>query len=413
MNLRSTFDGTFQIGSWGVNWADSYVHPHVGRVSVWSRWVIASLAVFGLTYRSEVTYSIYSIYVVLLLSFIVANAIAHRRIHSGKEISSIWFLILSIFDLALITVGSATSGGFGHFFFLLYYPALTIFALSFPSLRLCLCWVTLAASAYILPHLTASIGPDFQGFDDRVLIVRIAVMYFLVIAISFVSRFERTRWREAVNREQLSQREDVEYSKVLHDTTAQSVYMVALGVERLKAIIDTSEEAQTSLFKEVQAAAESAMWELRHPIDRGRIVEGRELSRTLASHAETFTAITAIPAEMTRRGQEPQLSTEVKARLFSIAHNAITNAYRHSNATGIQISLEFRCESISLEIADDGVGLPEDYLGRGHGFENMRAEARKLNGQLLVNAGGEESGTRITCVVPYASDLGVHDNVVR
>ena len=45
--------------------------------------------------------------------------------------------------------------------------------------------------------------------------------------------------------------------------------------------------------------------------------------------------------------------------LFSIAHNAMTNALRHSNATKVTISLSFDSNDLRLSISDDGGGLPE------------------------------------------------------
>ena len=81
----------------------------------------------------------------------------------------------------------------------------------------------------------------------------------------------------------------------------------------------------------------STMWALRHPIDGGRIFSGGKLGEVLEAHADTFsviTVITAIPAELEQRGVEPPLSTITRSLLFSIAHNALTNAFRHSGRTG-------------------------------------------------------------------------------
>ena len=52
----------------------------------------------------------------------------------------------------------------------------------------------------------------------------------------------------------------------------------------------------------------------------------------LRSHAATFTTVTSVPAEMVQRGVEPPLTTEVRNRLFSIAHNALTNTFRNARA---------------------------------------------------------------------------------
>ena len=148
------------------------------------------------------------------------------------------------------------------------------------------------------------------------------------------------------------------------------------------------------------------MWELRHPIDAGAIFEGRELSRVLRSHASTFSTITSIPTEMVRTGLEPRLPTTARRRLFSIAHNAMTNALRHSQASRVLIELFFDDDMIRLSVSDDGVGIPDDYEDRGHGFRNMRMDAERMGGWLEAGPGESGRGTTIACVIPFDSDRG-------
>ena len=57
-------------------------------------------------------------------------------------------------------------------------------------------------------------------------------------------------------------------------------------------------------------------------------------------------------------------------------------------------------ERIELSISDDGVGLPEGYEERGHGFRSMQADAEAMGGELIVESGRQEKGTTLTCVVP-------------
>ena len=143
------------------------------------------------------------------------------------------------------------------------------------------------------------------------------------------------------------------------------------------------------------------MWELRHPIDIGAIFEGRELSRVLRSHASTFSTISSIPTEMLQSGQEPFLPTLTRRLLFSIAHNAMTNALRHSGAERIIIELEFVDDAIRLSVSGDGVGLPEDFEDRGYGFGNMRADAERMGGWLETGDNESGQGTRVACVIPF------------
>ena len=151
------------------------------------------------------------------------------------------------------------------------------------------------------------------------------------------------------------------------------------------------------------ALARSAMWELRRPIDMGRIFEGRDLARVLGAHTATFAKIASIPAEMVQSGDEPPLATEVRTGLFSIAHNALANAFLHARASRVEVRLDFEADGIRLSVSDDGVGLPEDYAGRGRGFSGMEKEAERMGGKLIVESGGPGGGTTIACVVPRES----------
>ena len=132
----------------------------------------------------------------------------------------------------------------------------------------------------------------------------------------------------------------------------------------------------------------------------GRIYEGGELSRVLRSHATSFMRITAVSTEMTQTGLEPPISTHAKSLLFSIAHNALTNAYRHAEASSVSISLEFGEESIRLSVSDDGIGLPDDYAERGNGFASMSRDAERLGGLLVAQQRGPIGGATVTCAMP-------------
>ena len=154
------------------------------------------------------------------------------------------------------------------------------------------------------------------------------------------------------------------------------------------------------------ALSKSTMWELRHPIDAGPIFEGREFGRVLSSHASTFTTITSIPTELVQSGKEPRLSTVTRGLLFSIAHNAMTNAFRHSRAGKVTIALSFEADRLRMSVSDDGIGLPEDYADRGHGFRNMRRDVERMGGSLEAGPGESGRGTTVTCVVPYDTKRG-------
>jgi PAS domain S-box-containing protein len=88
---------------------------------------------------------------------------------------------------------------------------------------------------------------------------------------------------------------------------------------------------------------------------------------------------------------------EVADHLFHIAQEAMTNAAKHSKATGITVLLHGRPTKLSLSVMDDGVGLPEDYekMG-GMGVSNMQSRAEIIGATLKIIS-SDQGGAAITC----------------
>ncbi len=380
-------------------------------VSVWVRWFLLLAWLLQFNYRPNFAHPAYLPTTLFAVSVLAYNAYVHYRIRSGRAVTWRWALALSALDVTMITAGIVVSGsGFQNTFFVLYYPTLAMFAVVFTSFRLSFAGATMVAVSYTAMSLLLEPGVDFEAKEEKVLFTRIVVMYGVVGAVNLVSRFERVRRREAVERERELQRERVGLSQTIHDTIAQSTYMIGIGIETAVELADDREgenrdEILAKLYA-THALSKSTMWELRHPIDAGPLFEGRELSRVLRSHASTFATITSIPAEMVQSGREPPLPALTRRLLFSIAHNAMTNALRHAQASRVTVSLDFGDDGLRMSISDDGVGLSEGYTERGHGFRNMQADAERMGGHLEVSLGGPGRGTTVTCVVPYDTHGG-------
>ncbi len=371
------------------------------------RWFIVIVCVILLIYRPVFTIFTYVAYASCLALLVASNGYVHYRVRSGRAVTLRWMLALSATDVALITAGMVVLGGFSHFlFYLLYYPALAWFAVFFSSFRLTFAWVTMVAVIYAIVSLTVGEGLDLEARDDKALLARIAVMYAVVTPVNLVSSSERMKRREAVERERALQRERIELSQTIHDTVAQSVYVVGLGVETAKHLATEASAGLAARLEAIHDMSRTAMWELRHPIDSGQIFEGRDLGEALDSHASSFTAITSLPVEIVQAGEEPDLPPLIRGLLFAITHNAMTNVLRHAQASRVEVALAFQADHLCLSVSDDGIGIPEETVGWGHGLRNMAANAQRMGGRLEVSPGVGGVGTRVTCVVPYQANSG-------
>ena len=373
----------------------------VATVSVWARWFVFAFCLVLLAYRPEDWPEGYWVYVPGVVLLVALNGYTHYRLATRKTVTRGWILGFATLDVFLLSGAGIAGGGFSNqFVYLLYYFQLAGYAVFLTSFWLTMACATFVAVLYLTISLTVGDGIDTAAAEEKVLFSRIFVMYAVAAVVNVIARFERVRWRQAAERERDLQRERVELSQAIHDTTAQSAYMVGLGIDTARVQAGETNPELAATLEATSRLSRSAIWELRHPIHMGGIYEGRALSAALRSHATSFTNVTSVPCELTQTGVEPPLSTETRGLLFSIAHNALTNAYRHAEASRVAVHLACGRDEVRLSVLDDGVGLPADYAQRGHGFENMDGDARRLGGRLAVEQTGAMGGATVTCVIP-------------
>ncbi len=379
---------------------------HATKVLLWVRWFGLTAAFVEIHYRIDYGSLSHILNTFYCLGFMAANGYVQYLIRRRGTVKPVWLFGLSALDVVGISFSTSLSGGFNSPYFAMYYFAVAVFAYVFTSPRLVLPWTTLVVVVYTILSITVEPGLDIAGKEEQSLFYRVVSLYAVSAAVSIIAGLERESRRRGLERERELQRQRIEISQTIHNTTAQWAYMIGLGVEQATELVDESNEELKAKLRLVSDLSRSAMWELRHPIDGGQIFRGEELGKVLETHAATFTVITSVPAELVQHGREPPMSTIAKSLLFSIVHNALTNVIRHAGARRVVIGLDCTGAELRLSVSDDGAGLPPDYEARGHGFWNMRADAERMGGSLEVKSDGDGGGTTVTCVVPYRTLKG-------
>ena len=381
-------------------WADADGVRHAAHVSVWGRWVVWAAVLAEAAYRPELQGGTYVPFIVLHVVLLIYNGLVHRRLALGRKVIWPWVLGLSVIDFAIITASIVSNGGFYNFHYLFYYPALALFAVICPSFHLSLACTTAVAALYGVLCLTAGPGLELGAGDEVVLIARLTAMYAVFAAVNVTVRYERGRRSRAAERERALLQERVELSQIIHDTAAQSAYVLGLGIDTARMLAGQSNEELNETLEAASMLSKSIVWELRRPIDGGLIFEGTELGQALKAHSERFGSIASVSVEMVQLGDEPPLPVETRSRLFTVAHNALANALLHSRADRVWVTLDFRGDSILLSVSDNGVGLPGGHAEIGRGFAGMRTDADRMGGRLILGQAGPEGGTVVTCEVP-------------
>ena len=160
------------------------------------------------------------------------NGYVSWRMRRTGDVDRRWLLALSGMDVAALTFSIWWSGRFESRYFPMLYFVLALFAWLFSSTYLGFSWTTLVAGLCAMTCVFAGDGLDLGQVDEKVLYYRLAGFYGVAVSVNTVTRFERLRRVWAVRREAELDRQRIEMSQTIHDSTAQSAYMLSLGLEQ-------------------------------------------------------------------------------------------------------------------------------------------------------------------------------------
>jgi PAS domain S-box-containing protein len=110
----------------------------------------------------------------------------------------------------------------------------------------------------------------------------------------------------------------------------------------------------------------------------------------------------------------PRLPSELETALFRIVQEAMTNVYRHSEATEGSVSLSHQGKYIVLRVWDNGKGLREDIrnlqaLALGIGIGGMKQRVEEFGGDLRLSDGAP--GTIVEATIPFPRNSGDEDTI--
>jgi signal transduction histidine kinase len=103
-------------------------------------------------------------------------------------------------------------------------------------------------------------------------------------------------------------------------------------------------------------------------------------------------------------GRVRELHPAVREEMVSIAEEALRNAFRHADAQTIEVALSYRSGDVTLQVSDDGKGIPADILSSGKrsghfGLVGMRERAARSGGTLAF-ANLPAGGAQVLLTIP-------------
>ncbi|MEO6773209.1 MAG: histidine kinase [Kofleriaceae bacterium] len=118
---------------------------------------------------------------------------------------------------------------------------------------------------------------------------------------------------------------------------------------------------------------------------RPGILDQLGLHAAIEWQAEEFTRRTGTPCELTSGLGPLVLERDLATAIFRIFQEALTNITRHASAHRVEVRIQLEQGRIELEVADDGIGIPEvGPRGQTLGILGMGERARRLGGACTV-----------------------------
>jgi len=230
-----------------------------------------------------------------------------------------------------------------------------------------------------------------NAFDESDLAVLQSLAHQAAIAIENAGLYEQAHQVATLKERQRLARE-------LHDSVTQALYGVTLYAEAAARLLSSGDvDMAADHLRELQDTAQEALREMRLLIFELRppVLQREGLVTALQIRLEAVEERAGLETEFKVEG-EGRLPLEIEEELYRIAQEALNNALKHAQARRITVSLRQVQRTVTLEIADDGIGFdPSTALEYGGlGLEGMEERAAQLGARLTVQSRPGE-GTRV------------------
>ncbi len=187
----------------------------------------------------------------------------------------------------------------------------------------------------------------------------------------------------------------------LHDGIIQSIYAVGLTLEVMDGqLADGDLTGARDRVRTAIGALNDTIRDIRaYILDlRPRRFEGNDLVAGLQQLLTEFRANTLMAVDFTADANvDNGLRPEARLALFHVAQEALSNAAKHSHATGMTVTLRAAGDGVRLTLRDNGRGFDMAASERrvGHGLLNMQDRIQTQGGKLEIESTVGE-GTEVT-----------------
>ena len=194
----------------------------------------------------------------------------------------------------------------------------------------------------------------------------------------------------------------------LHDETAQVFTAVKLQLGVLR---ERSAPALAPALANIDGLIDTGIQSIRRITNQLRpsLLDDLGLLPALRSLGDEFVERSGVRLTLEAPAMVPAVSARAELALFRAMQEALANVARHAGARHVRVGVMPSGDRLSLEVEDDGRGLPPEFdLERGEreghlGLAGMRERISALRGDFSIRAAAS-GGTLVRVTVPLRAE---------
>ncbi|MFD2936795.1 sensor histidine kinase [Spirosoma flavum] len=263
-----------------------------------------------------------------------------------------------------------------------------------------------------------------QNFTDEIEIVSIGTVFLLLITVTpilFVLMHQRqyirylrdkedikTLYQQELLQSQLEIQNQTlqQIANDLHDNIGQLLTVVIMRLNALEEeVINLDHQQSVQETRDLVRTIITDVRTLSKTLDHDTVSRFGLLS-SLTLELERIQRTGHINTQLTTLGEQYILGEQIEIVLLRMTQESLNNALKHAKATNLHVMADFKADSFTLTIADNGRGFSvHEATNRqldesGAGLSNLHRRAGLLGGTCTIISQPDAGGTRVEIRMP-------------
>jgi two-component system, NarL family, sensor kinase len=214
----------------------------------------------------------------------------------------------------------------------------------------------------------------------------------------------------AQSRELATAEERNRLAREIHDTIAQGLTAVTYHLEVADELLDDPQriaDAREKIYRGLELTRANLEEARRSVLDlRATALQDQTLPEALNRLLTSASQEHGFEGHFRSQGVEERLPSHLEAGFYRISQELLSNIGKHAHATQVDMTFRRVNGSVTLTVADDGVGFDLDQprtpgMSGGFGLVGLRERVALLRGALQIDSAPDE-GTSVRVTVPLA-----------